>query len=299
MPKALDITNQKFGRLTAKYKAQTRNKKTFWMCECECGNMKEIATTALRSGAVKSCGCLLKEYNQSKTDLVGTIFGKLKVIKEIEKPLNFKRVGTYWLCQCECGNYHKAIYSDLARGNVKSCGCLTREAKSTIKDEVLNKYGKLTVLKRDFNSNGTAAKWFCQCECGGIISVYGYNLRNGFTISCGCINSKGEELISNLLEKNNIKFIKQYDFENCIYPSGFKAKFDFAILNKDNSLSHLIEFDGKQHSEVVEYFGGLKGFEERKERDNFKDSFCRENNIKLLRINSFKNLTLEKLFDII
>ena len=42
MPKALDLTNQKFGRLTAIKKAPSRSNKTYWLCKCECGNEKEI-----------------------------------------------------------------------------------------------------------------------------------------------------------------------------------------------------------------------------------------------------------------
>ena len=34
MPKALDITGQQFGKLTALIKAQSRNGKTYWVCKC-------------------------------------------------------------------------------------------------------------------------------------------------------------------------------------------------------------------------------------------------------------------------
>lgn len=56
MPKAIDITNQKFGHLTAKEKAPSRSGKTYWICECECGRLKEIQTSHLISGATRSCG---------------------------------------------------------------------------------------------------------------------------------------------------------------------------------------------------------------------------------------------------
>lgn len=57
MPKALDLTGQKFGLLTAISKASSRNGKTYWLCKCECGNEKEIQTGHLVSGAIQSCGC--------------------------------------------------------------------------------------------------------------------------------------------------------------------------------------------------------------------------------------------------
>jgi hypothetical protein len=58
-----DLTGQKFGRL----KVIMRTKKTdatgnaFWLCECECGRVKEYDSYRLRRGLVKSCGCLRRE----------------------------------------------------------------------------------------------------------------------------------------------------------------------------------------------------------------------------------------------
>jgi len=42
MPKALDLTNKRFGKLIARQKAPSKNGKTYWLCECDCGNWKEI-----------------------------------------------------------------------------------------------------------------------------------------------------------------------------------------------------------------------------------------------------------------
>lgn len=63
MPKALDLTNQKFGKLTALSKTSSRNGKTYWLCQCECGNFKEVQTNHLTTGAIRSCGCLRDTIN--------------------------------------------------------------------------------------------------------------------------------------------------------------------------------------------------------------------------------------------
>ena len=65
MPKALDITNQRFGRLVAIKKASSKSGKTYWLCKCDCGNITEVQTAHLRNGSIKSCGCLHKNPNQS------------------------------------------------------------------------------------------------------------------------------------------------------------------------------------------------------------------------------------------
>ena len=58
MPKALDLTNQRFGKLIALERAPKRNdKNTRWKCQCDCGNITEVRTDYLRSGHTTSCGC--------------------------------------------------------------------------------------------------------------------------------------------------------------------------------------------------------------------------------------------------
>lgn len=56
MPKALNLTGQKFGKLTVISKSNSKNGKTYWLCKCECGTEKEVQTCHLRSGAIQSCG---------------------------------------------------------------------------------------------------------------------------------------------------------------------------------------------------------------------------------------------------
>ena len=57
----VDLTDQRFGRLTMLRYFDTRTKVTYWLCECDCGNQKAIAGKSLRTGLTKSCGCLNRE----------------------------------------------------------------------------------------------------------------------------------------------------------------------------------------------------------------------------------------------
>jgi len=60
-----DLTNQKFGRLTAiKRVSPIGQKKVKWLCKCDCGNEVEVYTTYLTTGQTKSCGCLKKELEE-------------------------------------------------------------------------------------------------------------------------------------------------------------------------------------------------------------------------------------------
>jgi hypothetical protein len=59
MPKFIDITGQRFGRLIAVSPAhRAKNKIVYWLCRCDCGGTKVVGGNNLRCGQTKSCGCL-------------------------------------------------------------------------------------------------------------------------------------------------------------------------------------------------------------------------------------------------
>jgi len=58
---AEDITGHRFGRYVVLSKAETRARKAYWSCRCDCGIEKEVCGSHLRRGRVLSCGCLNRE----------------------------------------------------------------------------------------------------------------------------------------------------------------------------------------------------------------------------------------------
>lgn len=56
MPNLKDLTGQRFGKLTVIQRASNRGNKVYWLCECDCGNQKEIRGSSLTSNVTKSCG---------------------------------------------------------------------------------------------------------------------------------------------------------------------------------------------------------------------------------------------------
>ena len=103
-----------------------------------------------------------------------------------------------------------------------------------------------------------------------------------------CNESNGERKIRLWLERNNITYEVQKKFDNCcdINP----LPFDFYLPEHNIS----IEFDGKQHFEPIEYFGGQEKFEIQRKHDKIKDNFCKENGIFLLRIPYYKFKEIEE-----
>lgn len=112
--------------------------------------------------------------------MVGEVFGRWTVIGETRK--GGKK---YYVCRCECGTVKDVYSRSLESGVSQSCGCLRRElGRDRGVDLTGKKIGKLTVLCRDMGRDGY---WICECECGNRKSIVTKSLREGNTLSCGCI----------------------------------------------------------------------------------------------------------------
>ena len=194
----------------------------------------------------------------------------------------------YWICQCSCGNLISVnscnLNSGIRENRNMSCG----KCRAQRRDLTGLTFGKLKAIEIDEEYEQIKQpgdwhnKWICQCECGNIVSVFGSNLTRLHTTSCGCgSRSIGEENIENLLKENNIAYAREYSFEDLV--SKKRLRFDFAIF-KNNQLSHLIEFDGRQHNNNYTPWNSKETLEERQARDILKDKYCHEKGIKLIRI---------------
>lgn len=218
-------------------------------------------------------------------DLTGKIFGKLTVLSKNNEFGDSNH--SYWDCQCECGKVTTVRRDALIEGKTKSCGCNSyRMAGIKNMDDLTGKkFGKLTVINRDFERTDASkqAFWWCVCDCGEKISVGRGSLKSGATRSCGCLKSKGEEKISQILNDNKIPHIKGYTFDD-LKGKKNKLKFDFAIFDSFQSLICLIEFQGIQHFQDMIAWQGSLTVDEQKENDKKKREYCLKNNIPLIEI---------------
>ena len=138
--KKIDLTGKRFGRFTVlEFSHRGNNSQSYWKCQCDCGNKKVESLGHLRSGRVKSCGCLRSELLTQRNDkkLAGKKFGKLEVVEEY----GVKNRNRRWLCKCDCGNNIVTTTSRLLNGKTKSCGCLSSEVASK-KAKKYNQYGE-------------------------------------------------------------------------------------------------------------------------------------------------------------
>lgn len=93
-----------------------------------------------------------------------------------------------------------------------------------------------------------------------------------------CMESLGERLVARFLESRGIRHAAQHKFADCIDKR--PLRFDFWLPE----LMTLIEYDGPQHFQATDYYGGTAHFEATKRRDRIKTSYARKKKIRLIRV---------------
>lgn len=265
------MINQQFGVylvLEKDLEMSVQKKRIYWKCRCQkCGNIISVRDDNLMRNS-QSCPKCKNDITNQRFDLLTALY-RTRIDKNGH---------AYWMCQCDCGNQKEIAASNLKQGYTKSCGCLhsVTTSQNITKDLTGQKFGKLTVISRVSKVGEGKIKWLCKCDCGTETIVDGSNLKNGHTCSCGCIRSKGELRIREILISLNIKFLTEYRFSDL--PN---RRFDFYLPDYNLCL----EYDGKQHYQYVEtWHQTLENYIAACDRDQEKNKYCYEHNMPLVRI---------------
>lgn len=291
MSKKYDLTGKTFGRLTVRKKVEKPNckkKAVYWECVCECGNVvirsTEKLMRALKNNADSSCGCNRKAIviKSSGKMIDGQRFGRLVVLETIWESDKYNKPMVR--CECDCGNEIIVAKNDVQSLHTQSCGCLQRERTSLARKRdwtgFISDSGVELLYETSQNQKGQRL-WRARCFCGKYFEVLPTHIANNHVHSCGCNSgSSGEKMVEDILKAIKVEYKKQYAFDDCIDKQ--RLKFDFAIF-KNDKLSCLIEYDGKQHYEPIEYFGGIDEYQDRVHKDNIKNEYCKNNFIPLYR----------------
>lgn len=179
----------------------------------------------------------------------------------------------------------------------KKSGCRKcAGTKRLTMDEFVHKANKIHDYKYDYShvnyvNNRTKIEIICPVHGEFLLTPNKHLDRKDGCPKCNR-TSKGENLIKWYLEKKHITYETQKRFKNC--KDKRTLPFDFWLSDRNMC----IEFDGIQHFEVREKFGGEEGFKDRIKKDKIKENFCKENNIYLFRI-SYKDDIFTKLEEIL
>ena len=187
-------------------------------------------------------------------------------------------------CKCSKGHIWEATPNGLLSGSgcSKCAGLYNRTHEEFTKEMKLNN-PDIEILGEFIN---TKTRIKCRCLIDNYIwETMPQTLLKGH--GCPkCKASKGEKTIEKYCKNNYLQYISQYKIDKC--RNKRPLPFDFALFNK-NKLVALIEYQGKQHYEPVNFSG--KGEEwandnlkETKKKDKIKRDYCLSNNIPLIEI---------------
>ena len=240
-----------------------------------CGNEEYKMPTKLLAGQ-KCSKCRGKRISNSKRKttteykkcLIQNGITYIEVIGEYKGKENKIRV-----LNKKCNHEYEANAGNILNGS----GCpICHGMKDTekFKKEIELKYPGEYEILGEYINNKTPI--LVKHKCGYEWKVIPKDLLRD--IRCPkCIMSKGELYIHNYLVKNNIEFVPQFKFDDCID----KRPLPFDFMVKVNNEIRLIEFDGSQHFYKSRT---MYNTERVKKHDEIKNKYCEDNNIKLLRI---------------
>lgn len=269
-------------------KYKTANTKILHMCNI-CGRQYMVAPADVLSnrGCSKCSGVCKLTTDEYKEKLYIATNGTISVVDEYVNALT--------KIKHKC-NIHNVVWLSSPHNILNGCGCekcgnekigsKLRKTHEQYESELKEIHKNIIPLETYINAVTPILHQCLLDGCEWNVSPANLLYRSQCP-KCSNRESKGENIICNWLNKNNIKYIRQKRFNDCKDIKTLPFDFYLPTFNK------CIEYDGEQHDKPVDFFGGLDGFKNRQYHDSIKTEYCKVNDIPLLRISYNKNIEEE------
>lgn len=257
-----------------------------------CGELFDAQAYNIYSGY---CGCPKCYKNKGINNLVEKLKINNPFVEYVEGYIEPHKKATF---KCKkCGHIWDTTAYEVYIGR-SHCPCCSKVSTLFSEDEIRE---KLKQNNPDISyiggySGSLDKAEFCCNICKYQWETTAFAVYSGKTGCPKCASSKGEKRISKYLDNKGIDYEAQWIFEDC--KNIFNLPFDF-FLPKENIC---IEYDGEYHFMPIKI--GNITFEQAKEnlnklkyRDEIKTNYCKNNNIKLIRIPYMEFNNIEKILD--
>lgn len=176
-----------------------------------------------------------------------------------------------------CGNTYEVKPGEFTQGGrCPFCYGTHKKTLEQFKEEVESLEGNEYNVVGDYINNHTKIE-MNHLICGLTYRVKPKEFLRGRRCP-SCNGSRGERNIRDFLEREGIEYEREKTFEGLVRVAPLRVDFYLPEYNM------CIEFDGLQHFEPIDFFGGEESFKNLKENDELKDTYCKDNGINMLRI---------------
>jgi len=270
------------------------SRKVWWTCK-QNSIHKWRATVKNRTKDVRPTGCpLCSGHNVSEKNNLFDLYTDLckewdyKRNKILPQKISFgSHNKVYWICSTNPKHIWKM--SPNARTNC-NYGCPLCSGQTINNLNCLLSTHPTLCEEWDYNKNNISPKqvsygsnkkvwWKCKYDHSWSSAISDRTRKDSRKINCiHCNITNGEKLIQEYLVQKGIPFVYQINLD--------KKRYDFGCMKQ---IKWCIEYDGIQHFESIEYFGGDTRLKIQKINDAKKNEYCKNNYISLLRI-SYKEM---------
>lgn len=296
--------------------------------KCDCGDEFITTFNQFRKGKRKCNKCGFKRCNQDKI----FTYSEIKAFIDLESDSGCTLISNeYTNCKtpiklkCRCGNEFVTTFDSFKNSGKRRCNfCSNKNTGKTAAllanrrpksegpynksnhNEFVTRMYKL--LKDEYSVLGqyTTARdkiLVKHNDCGHEYYVAPDKILNQNRRCPNCSDfrsSKASKEIESWLTEHDVLFEKEYKFPDCKHQRSLA--FDFAVLDSDEHVKCLIEYDGEQHFRPFQYIRDEDTrntkFRDSKKRDAIKNAYCKRNNIPLIRISYLEQDILKPILEL-
>lgn len=178
-----------------------------------------------------------------------------------------------------CGHTRSCLLGDIKnRPNCPICAKKINHRVRALKFvKGINKYGLISLQSKYLNQNTKVRVKCNNCDYRWITNPQPLVHGHGCPI---CSSSHGELIINKILENSNISYDYPKKFNNLLGVGGYPLHYDFCV--EDQKI--LIEYQGLQHYEPIDYFGGEEKLKVQQYHDKLKRDYAKANGYNLIEI---------------
>lgn len=261
---------------------KTKNK-CWWKCNV-CGNIWKAKPNSILNG--EGCpNCKNIKTSKRLTTSLEEILRRIKLIwgNKIIYIKGYKNTATKCVWKCNIDDYiWEAKPNDILQGHgCPLCAhCVPISLEEAIKriDRISNGTIKI-VNPENYKNTSSYLKFICLID-GCTWEAWIYDVFRGISLCPVCRKYSMEKPVIEALNKKNVIFKNNKQLKDCIFDKN-PLRPDFYIETKEGIL--WIECDGIHHHKAIH---GEEEFNSLQKRDKFKNEYCKEHGICLIRVTS-------------